>query len=103
MLDEDFPQQTEDHINQFRDRESKFFLTKEERDIFTQDFDENKLEDEYQRGYQNAMVYFQRHMNLRNIVVQISNLLKKNNVDQDYTSKSHNTIAYKEKDDNEKS
>lgn len=54
------------------------FLTKEEHDRFTQDSDEIKLEDEYHRGYQNAMVDFQRQMNLRNRAVQISNLPKKN-------------------------
>ena len=30
LLDEEFAQQTDDHINQFGDKESKVFLTKEE-------------------------------------------------------------------------
>ena len=80
MLDGAFSQQTEDHINQFVGKESKVFPTKEDHDRFTQYFDESKSEDildEYQRGYQNTMVYFQRQMNLRNRVVQISNLPKK--------------------------
>ena len=42
-------------------------------------------------------------MNLRNIDVQISNLPKKNNADQAYTSKSHNIVVDKEKDDKKKS
>lgn len=42
-------------------------------------------------------------MNLRNKVVQISNLPKKNNADQASTSKSHKTIVDKESDDKEKS
>ena len=77
MLDEDFPHQTKDHINQLGDNESKVFPTKEEHDRCKQDFDQSKLEDEYQRGYQNTMVDFKRQMNLRNRVVQISNLPKK--------------------------
>lgn len=32
LLDEEFSQQTNDHINQFGDKESKVFLTKEEHD-----------------------------------------------------------------------
>ena len=98
MLDESFPQETGDHINQFGDKESRFFLTKEEHDRFTQDSDESKLKDrldEYQRGYQNAMVDFQRQMNLRKRAVHISNLPKKNNADQNSTSNSHNTVAKK--------
>lgn len=43
LLDEDFSQQTDDHINQFGDKESKVFLTKEECDRCTQDYDEIKL------------------------------------------------------------
>ena len=61
LLDEAFPQQNEGHINQFGEKESRVFLTKEEHDRFTQDFDENKSEDgldEYQREYKNAMVDF---------------------------------------------
>ena len=103
MLHEDFPQQTKDHINQFGDKDSKVFLTKEEHDRRIQDFDERKLEDEYQRGYQNAMVDFQRQMNLRIKAIHISNLPKKNTADQDSTNKSHNTIDDKEKNDKEKS
>lgn len=48
------------------------------------------------------MVDFQRQINLRNIVVQISNLPKKNNADQASTSKSHNTVVDKENDGKEK-
>ena len=60
LLDEYFSQQIGDHINQFGDKESKVFLTKEEHDRCTQDSDEIKLEDENERGYQNAMVDFRR-------------------------------------------
>ena len=49
------------------------------------------------------MVDLQRKMNLRNRAVHISNLTKKNNVDQTSTSNSHNTIAEKENDDKENS
>ena len=42
-------------------------------------------------------------MNLRNKVVQISNLPKKNNADQTSTSNSYNIVAEKENDDKEKS
>lgn len=63
MLVVAFTQQTNDHINRFGDKESRFFLTKEDNDRFTQYFDESKSKDrlnEYQRGYKNAMVDFQR-------------------------------------------
>ena len=103
LLDEDFSQQIEDHINLFGDKESKVFLTKEEHDRCAQDFDESKLEDEYQRGYQNTMGDFQRQMDLRNKAIQISNLPTKNIADQASTSKSHNTTTDKEKDDKKKS
>ena len=59
MIDDAFAQQTEDHRNQFGDKGSKVFLTEEEHYKFTQDTDQSNLEDrldEYQRGYQNAMV-----------------------------------------------
>ena len=65
--------------------------------------DEIKLEYEYHRGYQNAMVDFQRGMNLRNKAVQISNLPKKNTIEQASTSKTHNTTTDKDSNDNEKS
>lgn len=103
LLDEDFSQQTDDHINQFGDKESKVFLIKEEHDRCTQDSNEIKSQDEYQRGSQNAMVDFQRKMNLRNRAVQILNLPKKNITDQASTSKSHNTTADKDINDKEKS
>ena len=45
MLEYCFTQWTDDHINQFGDKESKVFLTKEEHDGFTQDFYENKSKD----------------------------------------------------------
>ena len=54
------------------------FLTKEEHDRCIHDSKEIKSEDEYCRGYQNAMVDFQRQMNLQNRIVQISNIPKKN-------------------------
>ena len=41
--------------------------------------EEVKSEDEYCRGYQNAMVDFQRQMKLRNKAVPISNIPKKSN------------------------
>ena len=103
MLDEDFSQQVEDHINQFGDKESKVFLTKEEHDRCTHDSDENNLEDEYQRGYKNAMVDFQRQMNWRNRAVHISKLPRKNIIDQASPGKLHDTTADKEKDNKEES
>ena len=102
MLDEYFSQQTDDHINQFGDKESIFFLTNEEHDRCTQ-HSNDKLEDEYQIGYQNTMVDFQRQMNLRNRAIQILNLPKKNITDQDSTNKSHITIVDEDKNDKEKS
>ena len=58
LLDDEYAPQLDDHINQFGENESKFFLTKEEHDRCTQDSEEAKSEDEYCRGYQNAMVDF---------------------------------------------
>ena len=49
------------------------------------------------------MENFQRQMNLRDKVVQISNIPKKNNADQTSTSTSHNIVVDKENDDKEKS
>ena len=43
LLDEYFSQKTKNRINQFGDKESKVFLTKEDHDRCTQDFDESKL------------------------------------------------------------
>ena len=71
-------------------------LTKEEHDQSIQDSDEIKSEDEYCRGYQNAMVDFQRQMNLRNRTVQISNIPKKNITEQASTSKTHNATTDKD-------
>lgn len=78
------------------------FLTKEEHDKCIQDSDEIKLEDEYYRGYQNAMVDFQIQMNLRNRAVQISNIPKKNTIEQASTNKTHNAKIDKDTNDNEK-
>lgn len=60
LLDDEYAPQSDDHINQFGDRESKVFLTKEEHDRCIQDSEEMKSEHEYCRGYQNVVVDFQR-------------------------------------------
>lgn len=103
MLDEEFAQQIDDHINQFGDKESKVFHTKEDHDRCIQDFEEIKSEDEYCRGYQNAMVDFQRQMNHRNRTMQISNIPKKRTTEQASTSKTPNATADKDTNDKGKS
>ena len=103
LLDDEFAQQIDDHINQFGDKESKVFLTKEEHDRCIQDFEEIKSEDEYCRSYQNAMVDFQREMNLRNRIVRISNIPKKNNTEQASTSNIPNATSNKDTNDKGKS
>lgn len=103
MLDDEFAQQTNDHINQFGHKESKVFLTKEEHDKCIQVSEEIKSKDEYCRGYQNAMVDFQRQMNLRNRTVPISSVPMKNNTEQASSSKFPNEIVNKDSNDKGKS
>ena len=42
LLDDDFPQQPEDHINQLGDQEMKVFVTKKEHDNFNSGNNESK-------------------------------------------------------------
>ena len=103
MLDDEYAPQSDDHINKFIKNKSKVFLTKEEHDRCTQDPKEEKPEDEYCRGYQNAMVDFQRQMNLRNRAVPISNIPKKSNAEQASTSKISNATVNRNLNDKGKS
>lgn len=57
------------HINCFDKNEPKFYLTKEEHDNSYQELNDDSLTAEnmdYQRGYQNAILEFQKQYNLRN-------------------------------------
>ena len=102
-MDDEYAPQSDDHINQFGERESKVFLPKEEHDRCTKDSEETKVENEYCRGYQNAMVDFQRQMNLRNRSVPISNIPKKSNAEQASTSKISNAAVNRNLTDKGKS
>ena len=66
--DNDFPQQYEEHINHVGDSEAKVFVTKEEHGRFASDSTSQTREDydDYQKGYQNAMVEVQIQLVLRN-------------------------------------
>ena len=57
--DNDFPQQTEQHINHVGDSESKVLVTKEEHDKFASEINDSQSQEaynDYQKGYQNVMV-----------------------------------------------
>ena len=61
-VDENYPKQPEDHIHELGENESNAFVTNEEHDRFQ--FENNELpcperSDEYQLGYQNAVMDFQ--------------------------------------------
>ena len=60
--DNDFSQQTEEHINHVGDNEAKIFVTKEEHDKYASETTSQSQEnyDDYQKGYQNALVEVQR-------------------------------------------
>ena len=62
--------------------EAKVFVTKEEHDKFASKTNSQSKEnyDDYQKGYQNAMVEVQRQLGLRNRDVPIINPIKKINV-----------------------
>ena len=110
LLDDEFPEQPEDHINQLGDQVMKVFVTKKEDDKFNLGNNESKFNqesDDYQKGYQNAMIDLQRQLSLRNRDVQITNLPKKVNGNRAYTSQSDkemfgNEQINKEQSQNEK-
>ena len=65
----------DEEINSVEGEEEKCFLTKKQHDDHLQGVDIQI--DDYQQGYQNTMIVFQRQLNLRNKDVIISNPQKK--------------------------
>lgn len=82
--EEELLHEESEEINSFGDEEDKFFLTKKQHDEQLQG-PEIQIDD-YQLGYHNAMIAFQRQLNLRNKDVIISEPQKK--VNQEKTSAS---------------
>ena len=71
MVDQEYLPATEEEINLVGGQEETHVLTKKKHDDHLQG---NNIEtNHYQQGYQNAMIAFQRQLNLRNIDVIISN------------------------------
>ena len=71
-------EEIEDHIQCFDQSEVKFYLTKEEHSKSYQRSNDdflNTKNDDYKRGYQNAILEFQKQYNLknRNVVANIDN------------------------------
>ena len=65
MVDEEeFLHEESEEINSFGDEEEKCFLTKKKHDEQLQG--EEIQTDDYQLGYHNDMIAFQRQLNLRN-------------------------------------
>ena len=78
-------------------------MTKEEHDKFASETTSQSQEnyDDYQKGYQNAMVDVQRQLGLRNKDVQITNPIKKN-INQHSISNTDKTIVDKDNTDKER-
>ena len=75
IVEKEYHLENEEDINSFGDLEERFFLTKQQHD---DQINESQLDTEgYHKGYQNAMISFQRQLNLRNRDVVISNPQKK--------------------------
>lgn len=73
LVDEEFMEQSKDHIHQFGNNESRNFLTKDEHDRFLLEGKEEGIENvvkwesnEYQKAYLNSMMDFQNQYSLRN-------------------------------------
>lgn len=85
MVDEEeFLLEESEEINSFGDEEEKCFLTKKQHDEQLQGAEVQK--DDYQLGYHNAMIAFQRQLNLRNKDVIISDPQKKVNQEKASTN-----------------
>ena len=88
LIDETFTEHLEDHIHQLGGNEVNAFVTKEEHDRFqfeNNEFQCSQRSNEYPLGYQNAVMDFQKQLNLRNKNVMV-NLPKKNLANQSSTS-----------------
>ena len=75
LVEKEYVPENEEDINSFGDQEEKCFLTKQQHDDQCHD-SESETED-YQKGYQNAMIAFQIQLNLRNRDVVIFILKRK--------------------------
>ena len=75
MLDREYLHANEEEINSVGGEEETCFLTKKKHGDHLQG--DNVETYDYQQGYQNAMIAFQRQLNLRNRDVIISNPQKK--------------------------
>lgn len=90
MVDQEYLSADEEEINSVGGEEETCFLTKKQHDDHLQgDIVET---DDYQQGYQNAMIAFQRQLNLRNKDVIISNPDKKVVENKSSTSGTNNPI-----------
>jgi hypothetical protein len=84
LVDDEFLHVEEEEINSVGGEEEKCFFTKQQHDDHLQGI--NIQIDDYQQGFQNAMIDFQRKLNLRNRDVIISKPIKKDNEDKASTS-----------------
>ena len=75
MVDQEYLLADEEEINLVGGEEDTCFVTKKQHDDHLQG--DNVEKNDYQQGYQNAMIAFQRQLNLRNKDVIISNPQKR--------------------------
>ena len=78
---------TKNHIHYFDKGESKFYFTKEYHDNSCQDSNdcfEVSKNDDYERGYQNSILEFQKQYNLRNrkVVVNTTKIIGRSTFQQ---------------------
>ena len=93
LVEKEYLLENEEDINSFGDQEERCFLTKQQHDDQCNE-SESKTED-YQKGYQNAMIAFQGQLNLRNKDVVISNPQKKDIDNQASTSAPNNNTNFR--------
>lgn len=87
LVEDEFLLVVDEEINSIGGEEEKCFLTKQQHDDHLQGA--NIQRDDYQQGYQNSIIVFQRQLNLRNRDVIISKPQKKTNEDKASTSDSN--------------
>ena len=98
MVDEEFLSAVDEERNLVGGEEEKCFLTKKQHDDHLQGADIQI--DDYQQGYQNAMIAFQRQLNLRNRDVIISKPQKKDDENKDSTSGADKNTDDKQENEN---
>ena len=99
LVENEYVPKNEEDINSFGDQEERCFLTKQQH--YDQCNDSESKTKEYQKGYQNLMIAFQRQLNLRNRYLVISNPHKKVVDNQASTSAPNNNTNFRGSNNNQ--